>query len=1020
MASVSYPVSNITAGVSTQEYSLRLDGQASEQRNVLNSPRYGLCKRPNSHYLAGLEVGSWAAPLVIPLTYGAVENLFVAGVNTPKTIRTSTGASTDVCLFPSSSAVGTSAWQAYKAGTGSVASYPNEFAHVRVGDVTFIANKTRQPAMSNDLWLGYNSATDVTNGGTAVVQGDGADTTTVTNNDVWAATIKQFDPNQKEDFSITWSEKIGATTSEYSVKVARTDTTYEPDTDHDALDEPSASNIKHVAAKLAYGVSAKQNGNTHNMMQATSLATVSYSAGSNSVENTSGTTSIMGRYTNQTGTTPGSLSSIESETSRDNDFIDLAWKEVKSLADLPPRSWESHTLKVSAEDETPYGFYMKFVTDEESPVLRSHAVDSTSGTQYAQFTSSSMLPRKGHWEESCAVDIETTVDSTTMPHMLVRRPDGSFAFMEARGSFVVNSANLNVTFEQDDDTFKPTAFDGGFTNDANTSPLVIGDTVEFSAGTLPPELSLDTTYYIKTKSYDSGWKYTISLTDGGDPVTFSDATPSDCTVKLTTYKNLTYSDRIAGDDTTNKLPDFFTNPIEGLFSYQDRLGIFTENEITLSGTDAEFTFFRTTVRSLLDSDRLKVRPSQADNESILQVLPFKSALMIMTNRKQLMMYGNDGSLSPGTITVAEASAVETDTYTTPVAVGDSLYAAYSAGFGGGMYELFPESESGFASRDVSLQVPGYLPEGPRALRASSKHNMIFWLDDGSGSNAEIADRERIFVYTFDQSGPNKTQSAWTKWSFNYNNTTGAAGYHIHNMVTMGDRLYLIVESNGHVIIEYIDLDILVPQTDLDDTTEAAFAGVMLDRLTSFTPASASEVVLNSGNTEITVPWEILDTTAMDDNLRIVATSNAGATTVYTPTSISSSTTSSTKLTLNSTDLKNGHAKVWVGFNYDMIHTLGPFSPVIGERAVRGRNVFVRGGRMTYSKLNTLGITVEGRTQTISAGGTATKQGEEFFAVGQKVEDLSVTLTNSTPWQSMVQGITYDLNIQEGMNQAVWR
>jgi hypothetical protein len=240
------------------------------------------------------------------------------------------------------------------------------------------------------------------------------------------------------------------------------------------------------------------------------------------------------------------------------------------------------------------------------------------------------------------------------------------------------------------------------------------------------------------------------------------------------------------------------------------------------------------------------------------------------------------------------------------------------------------------------------------------------------------------------------------------------------MVTMGDRLYLIVESNGHVIIEYIDLDILVPQTDLDDTTEAAFAGVMLDRLTSFTPASASEVVLNSGNTEITVPWEILDTTAMDDNLRIVATSNAGATTVYTPTSISSSTTSSTKLTLNSTDLKNGHAKVWVGFNYDMIHTLGPFSPVIGERAVRGRNVFVRGGRMTYSKLNTLGITVEGRTQTISAGGTATKQGEEFFAVGQKVEDLSVTLTNSTPWQSMVQGITYDLNIQEGMNQAVWR
>ena len=120
--------------------------------------------------------------------------------------------------------------------------------------------------------------------------------------------------------------------------------------------------------------------------------------------------------------------------------------------------------------------------------------------------------------------------------------------------------------------------------------------------------------------------------------------------------------------------------------------------------------------------------------------------------------------------------------------------------------------------------------------------------------------------------------------------------------------------------------------------------------------------------------------------------------------------------------------IWVGYPYTMSHTLGSFSPVIGDRHVRGRNVFVRGARMTYSKLpeltiqtSTLTDTARAREQLIlplSTGGAL--RGEEFFAVHQNLEDLEVSLINDQPWQSMIQGITYDLNIQEGTNQAVWR
>ena len=55
MANQSYPVSSIIGGVSTLEYAIRMDSQATDQKNCLLSPKYGLCKRPNSNYLATIK-----------------------------------------------------------------------------------------------------------------------------------------------------------------------------------------------------------------------------------------------------------------------------------------------------------------------------------------------------------------------------------------------------------------------------------------------------------------------------------------------------------------------------------------------------------------------------------------------------------------------------------------------------------------------------------------------------------------------------------------------------------------------------------------------------------------------------------------------------------------------------------------------------------------------------------------------------------------------------------------------------
>ena len=196
MASVSYPVSNITAGVSTQEYSLRMDGQASAQSNALNSPRYGLCKRPNSNYLANVETNAaWSAPLMFPLVYGGVEKLYVYGATVPMTVGCSNGTKANICVFPSSSNVATSSYANYDMSSGS---YPNNVSYVRVGDVTFIAHSAKPPAMKTTTWLGYNSDKFEADGSTrweTTAPEDGIDsgTTTVTNDDVWAAQLTKIE-----------------------------------------------------------------------------------------------------------------------------------------------------------------------------------------------------------------------------------------------------------------------------------------------------------------------------------------------------------------------------------------------------------------------------------------------------------------------------------------------------------------------------------------------------------------------------------------------------------------------------------------------------------------------------------------------------------------------------------------------------------------------------------------------------------------------------------------------------------
>ena len=280
MASVSYPVTTLTAGVSTQQYSLRMDGQASAQSNVLNSAQHGLAKRPPTKYLATVETnGVWDAPLMFPLVYGGREQLYVYGANNPQVVSCLTGDVKQMAVFPSSGNPATSSYAAYGM-LGAAA--PNQLSHVRVGDVTFIANHTKQPAMKSTAWQGYTSkSAEIRKGDDSGFLSVGA----IKNDDVWTAWVQKIDPNNRGMYKITWTEDLDGTVAEHTSAVERWKAGLSNSSywgydlsvgDQNQLGGQCAANALHVCTKLGFRASNVENANDDNMMQATSLTGASY------------------------------------------------------------------------------------------------------------------------------------------------------------------------------------------------------------------------------------------------------------------------------------------------------------------------------------------------------------------------------------------------------------------------------------------------------------------------------------------------------------------------------------------------------------------------------------------------------------------------------------------------------------------------------------------------------------------------------------------------------------------------
>ena len=799
MPLITSAIPNLINGVSQQPPALRLASQAEEVVNCMPSPVEGLKKRPPLSHVKRLFTGSAGTHRPFVHMVSRTDDINYIVIIQDGAIKV---ANLDGTLKEVGNGLTTPDGVGYLDVTGK----PSEqFRVASIADYTFIVNREKTVAMSDDLSpetiatptamvfikvANYDTEYSVTLGGvtktyrTPPAGGDqlkgnysqAADSTSVQVN------IPNHGLISGDKFKITFDSASGGIAGEYTVGSSGANTFYY--TAGTANDSSTNSGNVTVVPQVPLST----------VTIANELATQLNSISGFNVNNDD----YIIRVNKTSGGSDYSITSKDDKTGEGTKTIKGV---VDTLDDLPIKAYDKFIVKVQGSQATRYDdYFVKFTVNADYPP----SISSTPSDIYGD----------GVWKETVAPGIKYRFDESTMPHVLERKTDGSFVFkkytkQEVSGTYSQSGTTVTVTYNNHalpDGTlllFKPSS---GTSTASNTGVFPI---TTVNANTF--------TFTSKTSQSTSG---NISY-------------------------GYTWSGRIAGDTNTALEPTFVGRQIKNLNLFRNRLVFLSDENAILSAADDYGRFWPETVQTIVDSDPVDISCGGTSLNFLTSSVAFANTLLLFSRNSQFRLDAglNVGSaLTPKTATITQMTSFDADTSVDPIAVGRNTYFPIPKGSFSGLREFFLPDSSGSVplSEDVTSSIPRYIPNELCTLISAVAEDAVVMI---SGKTNHT---KRIYLYKFFFEQDTKLQSAWSYWE-----VSGAKT--ILGGAVQGSDLYLIIEYSDGVYLEKVSLR---PE-QVDAGTEIE---ILLDRKTTESETGVSTTLINSGalgvQTTITLPYPI--------------------------------------------------------------------------------------------------------------------------------------------------------------------
>lgn len=269
-----------------------------------------------------------------------------------------------------------------------------------------------------------------------------------------------------------------------------------------------------------------------------------------------------------------------------------------------------------------------------------------------------------------------------------------------------------------------------------------------------------------------------------------------------TFSQIAWVDRNAGDEESNPNPSFIGRKINDLSLYSGRLSFIADDTITLSeaGQENYFSFFRTKLTALLDSDRIEVAASHNTVSIYRFAEPYNGELFLFTDSNEQALNSN-GAFTPSTARIGIRTQYGSSQSARPKGQGRNLYFTKD----NGEYSLvreyiaLPDTEVNEAA-DITQQVPRYVSKGVSKIAPSKYQNTLCLFSP--------SEPQKIYNYVYFFSGTDKLQSAWSTWEVD-EDTTLIDGEFI------GSFFYVLAKRSGKVYLLKCDLSDRATDPGLD-------------------------------------------------------------------------------------------------------------------------------------------------------------------------------------------------------------
>ena len=263
-----------------------------------------------------------------------------------------------------------------------------------------------------------------------------------------------------------------------------------------------------------------------------------------------------------------------------------------------------------------------------------------------------------------------------------------------------------------------------------------------------------------------------------------------------------WDDRLIGDNVTNPLPQFIGTPIKDIFFFRNRLGLMTSKGLAMSEVGYYGNFFRTSVASLLDSDRINTAVESQRSVNLEHAILLEDSVMMFSDKAQFRFRGGN-ILSPSSYTITQELAYDMNISVRPLLLNNRIYFITRRGAYSAVHEMIISNQANQDSvaNDITVQCQRYVAGNVDKITGSSANNMIFVT---AGVNFDISQggiverRNTVYMYKFHDSGRERVQSAWSKWVYNGDVYSGfCLGTSFYTMINRENRIspsYWILSS----------------------------------------------------------------------------------------------------------------------------------------------------------------------------------------------------------------------------------